>query len=200
VSEWIRRTKSGTHLVQISTDQVYDGPGPHPEEHVSLRNTYAFSKYCAEVAARAVSSTVLRTNFAGRSSSTRRRSFSDWIYDALCSRTPIQVVDDVRFSPLSIERLTNYIDVVATTRSQGTFNLGSRGGVSKAEFAFKFATALGMNTDVFTVIQQRMLQRRAYRPADMTMDSSRFESTFSATVPDVDDEIAAMASAYAQTV
>src|SRR5512141_813135 len=29
------------HLVQISTDQLYDGPGPHQESAITLRNYYA---------------------------------------------------------------------------------------------------------------------------------------------------------------
>jgi dTDP-4-dehydrorhamnose reductase len=31
LARWIRANGSRTYLVQVSTDQVYDGPGPHPK-------------------------------------------------------------------------------------------------------------------------------------------------------------------------
>src|SRR5262249_39616332 len=74
------------HLVQVSTDQVYDGAGPHREDDVSLTNYYAFSKYSGELAAALVESTVLRTNFFGRSGRAGRSSISDWLYSSLTDR------------------------------------------------------------------------------------------------------------------
>lgn len=52
-----------TRLVHISTDMVYDGPGLHNEELITLRNTYALSKYMSELVAHQVKGVVLRTNF-----------------------------------------------------------------------------------------------------------------------------------------
>ena len=130
-----------SHLVQISTDQVYDGPGPHAESDVTLRNVYGFSKYAGELAAASVSSTVLRTNFFGRSGTPSRRSFSDWLVNSLRRGVPVTVFDDVHFSPLSLDRLAALIRVVCERRMAGVFNLGSTQGLSKADFAFAFAKA-----------------------------------------------------------
>jgi dTDP-4-dehydrorhamnose reductase len=58
VARAIREQAPHCHLVQISTDQVYDGTGPHAEADVTVTNTYAFSKIAAELAAASVSSTV----------------------------------------------------------------------------------------------------------------------------------------------
>ena len=66
IVEWIR-SHSVVRLVQVSTDQVYGGKGPHFEDDIALLNTYAFSKYCGELAARQVDGAVLRTNFFGDS-------------------------------------------------------------------------------------------------------------------------------------
>ena len=64
LSGWIRKSTS-CHLIQISTDHVYDGTGPHVEEKIKIVNYYGFSKYSGELAASLVPSTILRTNFFG---------------------------------------------------------------------------------------------------------------------------------------
>jgi len=119
---WTHLSKRSCHLIQISTDQVYDGPGPHAEEQTTLTNLYAFSKYTGELAAAQIPSTILRTNFVGRSLSQKRKSLSDWLYSALNSKTPIQVFDDVLFSPLSMGTLTEMITLCTQTKPIGTFN------------------------------------------------------------------------------
>ena len=46
---WISRSGADCHLVQISTEHIYDGPGPHSEDQVTITNNYAFSKYASEL-------------------------------------------------------------------------------------------------------------------------------------------------------
>ena len=45
ISSWIRAKEHLCHLIHISSDQVYDGQGPHSEEQITIRNQYAISKY-----------------------------------------------------------------------------------------------------------------------------------------------------------
>jgi dTDP-4-dehydrorhamnose reductase len=193
----IRQCASGCHLIQISTDHVYDGAGPHAEQEVTLRNVYAFSKYAGELAAASVPSTVLRTNFFGPSACAHRESLSDWLVRALRTQTEITVFDDVSFSPLSLESLSGCIERAALERHAGVFNLGSREGMSKADFAFALAKALrlapgnmrrGVSTD---------RPGAARRPTGMSMDSSRFERVFRVALPTLTQEIQSMRTAYA---
>ena len=109
LAQWIRQTGAHSHLIQISTDHVYDGIGPHPEEFVTLTNNYAFSKYAGELAAAVVPSTILRTNFIGLSKAPNRVSLTDWIFVSLKSGENIKVLDDVFFSPLSMITLSEMI-------------------------------------------------------------------------------------------
>ena len=53
------------------------------EEQIKIRNYYAFSKYAGELAAIQVPSTILRTNFVGRSKVSHRESLTDWVYYSL---------------------------------------------------------------------------------------------------------------------
>jgi len=194
LAHWMR-AHPACHLVHISTDMVYDGIGPHREEGVVVRNTYALSKVAAEIAAGAVPSTVLRTNFFGRSHCAGRASFSDWLAGALRAATPITVFEDVLFSPLAIRTLCELIAEVAERRPQGVFNLGSRAGMSKADFAFALAAAL----ELPTAAMQRGRSGaalKACRPKDMRMDSTLFEQTMGLQLPALIDQINSLRSDY----
>ena len=197
LSKWIQSNGDTCHLVQISTDQVYDGPGPHTEDDITLSNYYGFSKYAGELAAAAVSSTILRTNFFGPSQCPARMSLSDWLVQSLNRSDPITVFDDVRFSPLSLQRLVELLELLIVRRQQGVFNLGSREGMSKADFAFTLAGVLGLPTKNVSRGISEKINLTAYRPKDMCMDSSRFEEVFGIQLPTLQEEIKSMKAAYA---
>jgi dTDP-4-dehydrorhamnose reductase len=196
LAAWIRRGGNVCHLVQISTDQVYDGLGPHREGNVTLTNYYAFSKYAGEMAAATVQSTVLRTNLFGPSRCPGRLSLSDWVVQSLTRGDPIRVFDDVRFSCLSLQRLVELVELVVVKRRQGVFNLGSKDGMSKADFAFALAEALGLPTHHISRGTSDEVKLSAYRPKDMRMDSSRFENAFGIALPTMREEIHSTKAEY----
>lgn len=197
VARAIREQAPHCHLVQISTDQVYDGEGPHAEAKVTVTNTYAFSKIAAELAAASVPSTILRTTFFGRSRCAGRTSFSDWIVQALRNGSPINVFDDILFSPLDINTLSAMIERVVSIRPVGLFNLGAREGMSKAAFAFALANVLDMPTSQITrTLSTASPALVAYRPKDMRMDSSLFEHTMGLQLPTLIDQIHLIRSDY----
>lgn len=197
LSAWMLAAGQHCHLIQISSDQVYDGAGPHAEGELTIRNHYAMSKLSGEFAARIVPSTILRTNFVGRSHREGRISFTDWLHSALLGTAPINVFDDVMFSPLFIGTLCDCIERSIFERPLGVFNLGSRDGMSKADFAFAFATATSLPTtnlvrgnisDFDTLV--------ARRPTDMRMRCERFEGRMGLKLPRLIDEIQVLAHDY----
>jgi dTDP-4-dehydrorhamnose reductase len=197
LSSWIQSTSGPCHLIQISTDQVYDGAGPHAEGEVTIRNHYGMSKLAGEFAAGTVASTILRTNFVGRSLREERISFTDWLYSALRSMTPITVYDDVMFSPLAIETLCDCIERAVLERPIGIFNLGSRDGMSKADFAFAFANAVGLPAK--TMVRSNSgttATSAARRPTDMRMQCNKFEIRMGLTLPKLIEEVQNLAKDY----
>jgi len=196
LGRWIEETHNRCHLIQLSTDQVYDGPGPHSENDITLTNYYGFSKYAAELAAAAVQSTVLRTNFFGPSRCANRVSLSDWLFLSLRKGDPITVFDDVRFSPLSLQRLTELLEIVIVNGQAGVFNLGSREAMSKADFAFALAASLGLPTQNMKRGSSGAVKLVAYRPKDMSMNSSLFEKAFDVRLPTLSEEINSVGAAY----
>jgi len=197
---WIIQKKALCHLVHISTDQVYDGGGLHKEEIVTLKNYYAFSKYAGELAAMAVPSTILRTNFFGRSRCANRQSLTDWLFHSLSNNKPIQVFEDVLFSPLSMPTLSAMVELVIQKKPIGVFNLGSHEGMSKADLAFSFADELNLSASIMTRSSTNQVAfLKTYRPKDMRMDCSKLEDTLGVELPLLKDEIKRVAREYDET-
>jgi dTDP-4-dehydrorhamnose reductase len=197
VAAWVHRAAQPTRLLHISTDQVYEGRGPHAESAASPRNYYAFSKYAGELAASAVGATVIRTNFVGRSHCTGRSSLSDWLYGVLQRGEAATIFEDVLFSPLSMQTLCGLLVKICRNPPPGIYNLGSREGCSKADFARAFAAALGLSAAQFksqSVAAAAGLH--AYRPRDMRMDSTRIADLLDLTLPALHEEILSLAEEY----
>jgi len=197
LSVWMQSMSRACHLIHISSDQVYDGPGPHPEDELTIRNHYAMSKLAGEFAAGMGNSTILRTNFVGRSLREGRTSFTDWLYDALRCGTQIKVFDDVMFNPLAINTLCDCIERSIVERPLGVFNLGSRDGMSKADFAFAFAVAVGLPTNTLERSNVSALATlAASRPTDMRMQCEKFERRMGMTLPRLIDEVQVLSQDY----
>ena len=177
------------YLIQISTDQVYDSIGPNPEHQIRLTNTYALSKYAGELAVARMPSTILRTNFFGHSALPGRKSFSGWLLESLRNGDSITVFCDVVVNPLTLGTLSAMIGRVIERRVVGVFNLGSRGGMSKADFAFELARIYELSTQNVRRGSVADKGMRAYRPRDMLMDCSRFQAAFDVKLPTLRDEI-----------
>lgn len=184
------------HLVQISTDHVYDGPGPHAEQNVAPCNAYALSKLAGELAAGLVGATVLRTCFIGRSHCPGRVSLTDWIVNSLRAGQRITVFEDIHFSALHTSTLCKALGLVARNPKPGVFNLGCCDGDSKAHLAYALAAHLGLDPDLLAKGLARDAAQLTRRPPDMRMDSSLFSQTFHFTCPTLDSQIALAAQEY----
>ena len=192
---------SGARLVHISTDQVYEGQGCSTEDQAAPGNYYAITKHAGELAAAQAGATILRTIFFGASRVHSRRSLTDWLCESLRARRPIQVFADVYFSPLSMPTLCGMIEKVARREAAaGVFNLGSRDGMSKADFAFEFARTLDLPLELMTRVSIRQARLKARRPTDMRMCNDRIEKLLGQAMPRLADEIDAAAKDYRDVV
>jgi len=193
---WIKDNKS-CYLIQISTDQVYDGHGPHVENEIKLLNYYAMTKYFAEISAKEVNSGIFRTNFIGRSKDISNISLTDWIYQSCIKNASIKVLEDVLFTPLAIQTLCDLIKLIIKKKPTGLYNLGSNNGMSKADLDFFFAKKLKLNfSNMKRIKMKEATFFKARRPKDMRMDSSKFEKKFNLKLPNLKDEIIKVTEDY----
>ena len=195
--EWISESKKSCHLVHISTDHLYDDDGVKKEDRIKLTNYYAFSKFASELVARQVPSTVLRTNFVGKSSSNFRQTFSDWFVGFTRDNRAIEVVNDIWFSPVTLQSLSSAISVACTQKPSLTANFGSWGGITKYDLCSRVAKGLNLNLEKVTSVNaEECMAYITYRPKNMVMDSSLWESATGMVCPTIEDVINSVVNEY----
>jgi dTDP-4-dehydrorhamnose reductase len=197
IVEWISEVSAKCHLIHISTDHVYDGEGRHKESSVNLTNYYAYSKFASELVAKQIPSTILRTNFVGKSVSDLRQTFSDWVVSSLMARRNIELVNDVWFSPVSLKFLLEAVALTVRERLDITANLGSWGGLTKFEFGHRIADLLDLDQKkIHSVTAAECLAYVTYRPKNMVMDNSFWEATTGLKCPSTEEVVDAVAREY----
>ncbi len=177
------------HLIHLSTDQLYEGLGPHNESYVAPVNIYAESKLESELIAKKMQATILRTNFVGRSLSKDRPSFTDWLIKSIRENNKLNLVKNVYFSPAHVNDVCAAILRILQNPKEGIFNFGSEGRISKAEFGGRLLKKLGLENELIKKVELSELKLLANRPHDMSMDSSLFEESFEYVCPTVDEVI-----------
>ena len=195
MSLWIKYNKN-SYLIQLSTDQVYDGKGLKKEDEITIKNYYSFSKLAGDIVATSVNSVVIRTNFFGKSYKYNRDSFSDWILTSLKNGQSIKAFNDIYFSPLSMETLSGLILCVLKNPIFGIFNVGSKNGFSKADFICKVAQTFNFSNDLIKYVSIKNIRLDASRPTDMRMDNSFFENTYKIELPTLENEIIKLKGDY----
>lgn len=197
LSDWQARSPK-TWVIQVSTDMVYDRPGENPEDEIHPLNIYALTKRAGELAIRGNRSVILRTNFFGPSLRPGRTSFTDWLHLSFKQKSPIKLFRDVEFSPLHVETLSSEILRVIKAPHAGLFNLGSRDGLSKADFALSFAKLLHHSVESHAeLIDSHQANLNARRPRGMKMKVTLYEKIYQTELPTLQNEILLCRSQYA---
>ena len=184
------------HLVQISTDQVYEGTGNHVEDEVAPVNVYGLSKLAGELMMDQEYTAVLRTNFYGRSALNPRNGFSDWVVSSFKDVKDFTLFQDVRFSALHMSSLCLIIKKTLASKLSGTYNVGCSDGISKAEFALALAQELGLPINSAKIGALSDLNLKARRPLDMTLSISKLELALGIECPNIREEISKTAKEY----
>lgn len=188
IVSWIK-SNDQCQLINISTDQIYDGEGPFSEVQTKPSNYYGFSKYCGELITNTVDGVNLRTNFFGKSRCHHRKSFSDWLIESFNNQEKITLFTDVFFSPLSLTTLCEMIATISEKPIPGTYNLGSKEGKSKRDFAYELADLLNLDTSSSVDSVSKNKNLKAYRPQDMRLVTDLFEQTYQVELNTLKNEI-----------
>jgi dTDP-4-dehydrorhamnose reductase len=173
-------------IVQISTDQVYSGGGPHSEASSTRPiNAYGRMKLLAEGLLDINRDLIVRTNFIGRSQSQKKKSWTDWLVKSLSSGKEVRIDPRAQFSPLHVHDICHYVSLCISENISGLFNLGSSTSVKKIKFAREFASDLAFDDQLIRELEPAAIVARAPRPLDLRLDSRRFESRMNINLPDV---------------
>ncbi len=183
--------KAGAAVIQVSTDYVFDGlaSGPYREDAaVNPLGVYGRSKLGGEEQVRAANPrhAIVRMAWVY---SPFGRNFVKSIMAAAEVRDRLTVVDDQRGNPSSALDLADGLLAMVSGEGQWgeTYHLAGTGGASWCEFAREVmagCAAAGLPHVPVEPIRTEYWPTRAVRPANSTLDSTKFERAFGFVMPD----------------
>ena len=178
------------HIIYISTDQIYNNKkNKNIEENIDLINTYAYTKFIGEVPYNNINySTILRTNFFGKSLLKKRISYSDWILKNLKKKQNINIIKNTYFSPILIENLIKIIDTVINKNTYGCFNVGSANEITKYNFAKTLADIYKFDKK-FIKIEKKNNSKFIKKPNKMGLNCNKLIKKLKINLPKIEDQV-----------
>ena len=166
-------TRTQAHLVQLSTDYVFDGTHDHPYrewDRPNPRSVYGASKLAGE---RAVGpdATVIRTSWVcGANGNNMVRTILRLVQE----QPSLSFVDDQRGCPTFTADLAPMVRRLALDRRAGTYHVTNGGAVSWFEFVREIVAEAGYDPAMVHPIATADLDppRPAPRPANSVLDNA----------------------------
>ena len=174
--------KIDAHLIQISTDFIFDGEnGPYKEEDKpNPLSYYGLSKLKSEqlLQAHTVRWTVLRTIIVfGVGEKLSKGNIVLWAKGALEKGDPLNIIDDQFRAPTLAEDLADICILAAKKKAFGIFNASGKDIMSIYEIVERIAKHYGNSTENLNKISTETLKQKAGRPpkTGFILDKSRKE-------------------------
>ena len=174
--------KVDAHLIQISTDFIFDGEdGPYSEEdEPNPLSYYGLSKLKSEevLQAHSVKWTVLRTIIVfGVGEKLSKGNIVLWAKGALEKEDPLNIIDDQFRAPTLAEDLADICILAAKKKAVGIFNASGKDIMSIYEIVERIAKHYGNSTENLNKISTATLKQKAGRPpkTGFILDKSRKE-------------------------
>ena len=174
--------KIDSHLIQISTDFIFDGEdGPYKEEDKpNPLSYYGLSKLKSEelLQDHTVKWTVLRTIIVfGVGEKLSKGNIVLWAKGALEKGDPLNIIDDQFRAPTLAEDLADICILAAKKKAFGIFNASGKDIMSIYEIVERIAKHYGNSTENLNKISTATLDQKARRPlkTGFILDKSRKE-------------------------
>lgn len=166
----------GTKLVHVSTDHLFDGRNVSvsEKEPTAPVNRYGETKAMAEVAVLGAypQALVVRTNFYGWGTS-YRHSFSDKIIHSLRQGEPVNLFEDVFYTPILIDCLANAVHRLVDQNANGIFNVVGDDRLSKYAFGIKLAEVFKLKARLIKRGRISQCEGLVQRPKDMSLSNEK---------------------------
>ena len=174
--------KIDAHLIQISTDFIFDGEdGPYSEEdEPNPLSYYGLSKLKSEqvLQEHEVKWTILRTIIVfGVGENLSKGNIVLWAKGALAKGDPLNIIDDQFRAPTLAEDLADICILAAKKKAFGIFNASGKDIMSIYEIVERIAKHYGNTTENLNKISTATLNQTAGRPprTGFILDKSRKE-------------------------
>lgn len=179
-------------FVHISTDHLYSGTTSFSTENEQPHpiNTYAKTKLMADqlILSNNPNALIVRANFFGWGTS-YRKSFSDYILDALNTGNNLRLPSNVYFTPILATTLARLTHRLIDAQAKGIYNISSDNRVSKYEFAMILAEIFGYKNPSVTPYIYSCFPDKAPRPLDMSLSNHKTHTELSYQLGSVEQQV-----------
>lgn len=178
--------KENIHLIQISTDYVFDGK---KEDSAYLEtdlpnpiNWYGKTKLLGEnkVLDSGCLANIIRIEMAYSSKYLEKIDFARYFFDRLINNQDIMAVEDQRITPTFVDHLVGALDEFINKKNPGIFHVASKDSISPYDFAVEMASQLGVSSHLVKAVKfdEFNAKRKIKRPKNGWLDCQKFENTF----------------------
>jgi dTDP-4-dehydrorhamnose reductase len=174
--ESVKTLKKKPHLIHISTDQLYNGllKKKNSEKKIQLINNYSLCKYLGELELKKYQKkTIIRTNFYGKSISTFRKTFSEYIITKLKKRKKIFLASNIYFNPIEIYNLSIIIKKIIEKKIFGLYNIGNKRIFTKYSFGLYIAKKNNLKKSFIYRFKSKVSIHK--RPLNTIMSNKKIE-------------------------
>ena len=176
--------ESGTRLLHISTDYVFNGRKEIPyteDDKTDPLSVYGKSKLAGEIAVQENTEhyVIVRTQWLF---GPHGKNFVSTILNIAKDKDSIRVVNDQRGSPTYSKDLAKAIRLLIECNAQGVYHVSNRGHATWFDLAQKAIEIVDLPTDLLPVGTED-LPRPAIRPANSILSTKRFTETTGKVMP-----------------
>jgi dTDP-4-dehydrorhamnose reductase len=157
-----------SHLIQISSDYIFDGKnGPYAENaHPAPINFYGKSKLAAENLLHTVdiNKTIIRTNFLYGASSIGKETFVSGLIKALQNGSRIIIVNSLYSNPVLTTDIAFGIRQILEQEYFGIVNFAGPDYLSRYQIALKVAEVFDLDSSLIEPVEINNISLMAARP------------------------------------
>lgn len=168
---------TGSRLVLVSTDYVFDGHNGPYAEHARTHATSAYgrSKVAAEqtVAAACEDYAIARTSVLYGLAPHIRANFVTWLISELQAGREVKVVTDQTSNPTLADSLAEMCLALAESDAQGVFHTCGADWLSRYDMALQIVRLFGLDGGLILPIETEWLRQPALRPTHSGMHTDR---------------------------
>jgi dTDP-4-dehydrorhamnose reductase len=185
---------SGSFLVYISTDYVFDGiKGNYTEEDEPKPvNFYGYSKLLGEKAVTEESKNYLiaRTSVIyGDTPASGKINFALWVIEKLKANKEIKILTDQFSSPTLNTNAAKMILEACEKKLNGTYHMAGASRISRYDFAIRLAEKLNLDKSLIKKARTEEMQWKAPRPRDSSLNTLKAQKALKTKPMSLDEAL-----------
>lgn len=174
--------KFRSHLIQMSTDYVFDGKSGNYKEddQVNPVNYYGITKVKAEnnVKHMAERYCIVRSSLV-YGNNVVKQTLPDWIIDGISKQGNIRLISDQYTTPTYLENLCSMLAEIIKIKYQGIIHLAGPERLSRYDFAKKLLHIMGSGNDKIIPVSHNEFDFGKKMPLDSSLNTDKARSMLS---------------------